>query len=75
MKDGKYTIDYDDGETEKGVAEEMIRALEKEDEPPAKRDASPERAASKFAAGDAVVCVISGGNCDPAMFERALSEV
>ena len=27
-----------------------------------------------LAAGDAVVCVISGGNCDPAMFERALSE-
>ena len=28
-----------------------------------------------LAAGDAVICVISGGNCDPAMFERALSEV
>ena len=41
VKDGKYTIDYDDGETEKGVAEEMIRALEQEDEPPAKRDAAP----------------------------------
>ena len=28
-----------------------------------------------LAAGDAVICVISGGNCDPAMFERALSAV
>ena len=60
MKDGKYTIDYDDGETEKGVAEEMIRALETEDEPPAKRDASPEREASKFAAGDAVEARFGG---------------
>ena len=60
MKDNKYTIEYDDGETEKGVAEEMIRALEKEDEPPAKRDASPEREASKFAAGDAVEARFGG---------------
>ena len=38
----------------------MIRALEKEGEPPAKRDASPERAASKFAAGDAVEARFGG---------------
>ena len=54
LGDQKYEIEYSDGDVEKGVAEEMIRALETEDEPPAKRDASPEREASKFAAGDAV---------------------
>ena len=37
----------------------MIRALEKEDEP-AKRDASPEREAAKFAAGDAVEARFGG---------------
>ena len=60
LGDQKYEIEYSDGDVEKGVAEEMIRALETEDEPPAKRDASPEREASKFAAGDAVEARFGG---------------
>jgi hypothetical protein len=60
LGDKKYEIEYSDGDVEKGVDEEMIRALETEDEPPAKRDASPEREASKFAAGDAVEARFGG---------------
>jgi hypothetical protein len=59
LGDQKYEIEYSDGDVEKGVDEEMIRALEKE-ESPAKRDASPEREASKFAAGDAVEARFGG---------------
>jgi len=59
LGDQKYEIEYSDGDVERGVDEEMIRALEKEDSP-AKRDASSERETSKFAAGDAVEARFGG---------------
>ena len=60
VKGGKYTVDYADGETEKGVAEEMIRALEKKEPVAAEKDDKPS-VASKFAVGDAVEAKFGGG--------------
>ena len=58
LGDQKYEIEYSDGDVEKGVDEEMIRALEKEDSP-AKRDVAGARGV-KFAAGDAVEARFGG---------------
>ena len=60
VKNGTYTVDYADGETEKGVAEEMIRALEKKEPVATEKDDEPS-VASKFAVGDAVEAKFGGG--------------